>query len=230
MRCERSVECRPGAYSNLAIATAASAPILVANYDSATHPMEIVRIDQTTGERRLLTNFNVARAANIDLAPLRHFWFTSSRGKKIHSMMVVPPNFDESKKYPLFVVMHGGPHSMWRDQWVTRWNYHLLAQPGYVVLLTNYTGSTGYGEKFAQEIQGDPLAGPASEINEAADYAIKQYPFHRCEPAGGGRRELRRSPGQLDAGEHDALQMPDQPCRSDQSRVSMGYQRHHLSS
>ena len=219
-----------GAYSNLAIAMAASTPVLVANYDSATHPMEIVRIDQTTGERRLLTNFNVARAANIDLTPLRHFWFTSSRGKKIHSMMVVPPNFDESKKYPLFVVMHGGPHSMWRDQWVTRWNYHLLAQPGYVVLLTNYTGSTGYGEKFAQEIQGDPLAGPASEINEAADYAIKQYPFHRCEPAGGGRRELRRSPGQLDAGEHYALQMPDQPCRSDQSRVSMGHQRHYLPS
>jgi dipeptidyl aminopeptidase/acylaminoacyl peptidase len=166
-----------GAYSNLAIPTAASAPVLVANYDSATHPMEIVRIDQTTGERKLLTNFNAARAENIDLAPLRHFWFTSSRGKKIHSIMVVPLNFDESKKYPLFVVMHGGPHSMWRDQWVTRWNYHLLAQPGYVVLLTNYTGSTGYGEKFAQEIQGDPLAGPASEINEAADYAIKQYPF-----------------------------------------------------
>ena len=49
-------------------------------------------------------------------------------------MMVLPPDFDETKKYPLLVVMHGGPHSMWRDQWVTRWNYHLLAQPGYVVL------------------------------------------------------------------------------------------------
>ena len=51
-------------------------------------------------------------------------------------------------------MIHGGPHSMWRDQWVTRWNYHLLARPGYVVLLTNYTGSTGYGEKFAQEHPG----------------------------------------------------------------------------
>ena len=166
-----------GAYSSLAIAAAAPSPVLVSNYDSATQPLEIVRIDATTGERRLLTRFNTDRAANLDLAPVRHFTFTSSRGKKIHSMMVTPPDFDEKKKYPLFVVMHGGPHSMWRDQWVTRWNYHLLAKPGYVVLLTNYTGSTGYGEKFAQEIQGDPLAGPASEINEAADYAIKQYPF-----------------------------------------------------
>jgi dipeptidyl aminopeptidase/acylaminoacyl peptidase len=73
--------------------------------------------------------------------------------------------------------MHGGPHSMWRDELVIRWNYHLLASPGYVVLLTNYTGSTGFGEPFAQGIQGDPLEGPADEINQAADEAIRQFPF-----------------------------------------------------
>lgn len=166
-----------GSYSSLAIASSPTAPLLVANYDSAVHPMEVVRIDSNSGERTLLTRFNVEKTANLDIAPVRHFWFTSTRGKKIHSMLVTPPAFDEKKKYPLFVVMHGGPHSMWRDQWVTRWNYHLLARPGYIVLLTNYTGSTGYGEKFAQEIQGDPLLGPATEINEAADYAIKEYPF-----------------------------------------------------
>ncbi|HYI93808.1 MAG TPA: prolyl oligopeptidase family serine peptidase, partial [Bryobacteraceae bacterium] len=166
-----------GAYSSLAIASSASQPVLLANYDSATQPLEVVRIDAITGERKLLTGFNTQRAANLDISPVRHFTFTSSRGKKIHSLLVTPPGFDEQKKYPLLVLMHGGPHSMWRDQWVTRWNYHLLARPGYVVLLTNYTGSTGYGEKFARDIQGDPLAGPASEINEAADYAIKQYSF-----------------------------------------------------
>jgi dipeptidyl aminopeptidase/acylaminoacyl peptidase len=66
---------------------------------------------------------------------------------------------------------------MWRDQITYRWNYHLLAQPGYVILLTNYTGSTGFGEKFAQEIQSDPLKGPGEEINEAADEAIKRFAF-----------------------------------------------------
>ena len=64
------------------------------------------------------------------------------------------PDSIRPAEYPLFVLLHGGPHSMWIDQFVIRWNYHLLAQPGYVVLLTNYTGSTGYGEKFAQNIQG----------------------------------------------------------------------------
>jgi dipeptidyl aminopeptidase/acylaminoacyl peptidase len=66
---------------------------------------------------------------------------------------------------------------MWRDQWVTRWNYHLLAAPGYVVLLTNYSGSTGFGEVFAQTIQGDPLRSAGEEINEAADIALRDYAF-----------------------------------------------------
>ena len=166
-----------GCFANLASAASAHATTLVANYDSAIHPPEVVRIDAASGAYVNLTKFNSDRAAQLDLPPLREFWFTSSKGKKIHSMIALPPGFSESKKYPLFAVIHGGPHSMWRDQWVTRWNYHLLAQPGYIVLLTNYTGSTGYGEKFAQQIQGDPLAGPGQEIVEAADAAIKQFPF-----------------------------------------------------
>ena len=48
------------------------------------------------------------------------------------------------------MLIHGGAHNMWRDQITLRWNYHLLAKPGYVMLLTNYTGSTGFGEEFAQ--------------------------------------------------------------------------------
>src|SRR5207237_1275698 len=77
----------------------------------------------------------------------------------------------------LLVEVHGGAANMWRDQITLRWNYHLLAEPGYVVLLTNYTGSTGFGETFSRDIKLDPLAGPASEINEAADEAIRRFSF-----------------------------------------------------
>ncbi len=116
--------------------------------------------DAAGGKALVLTKFNAQRAAQLDLPPIENFWFTSSRGKRIHSFVVRPPGFDSSKKYPLFVVMHGGPHGMWRDQFFVRWNYHLLAAPGYVLLLTNYSGSTGFGEEFARSIQGDPLKGP----------------------------------------------------------------------
>ncbi|HZF25954.1 MAG TPA: S9 family peptidase [Steroidobacteraceae bacterium] len=166
-----------GAYSNLGIAAKADGARLYADWESATSPAEIVRLDPEAGQHAALSHFNTAHAAQIDWQPVREFTFTSRRGRHIHNMVVLPPAFDASRKYPLFVVIHGGPHSMWRDQFVLRWNYHLLAAPGYVVLLTNYTGSTGFGEKFAQAIQGDPLKTPADELNQAADEAVKRFAF-----------------------------------------------------
>jgi dipeptidyl aminopeptidase/acylaminoacyl peptidase len=166
-----------GVYSNLAGADRASNLMLIANFDSAVSPPEVVRIDPSRGSHQALTRFTTEKVAALDMAPLEHFWFDSKRGARIHNMIVRPPGFDPAKKYPLLVLMHGGPHTMWRDNFFLRWNYHLLASPGYVVLLTNYTGSTGFGAAFSQGIQGDPLLGPALEINQAADEALARYSF-----------------------------------------------------
>lgn len=166
-----------GSYANLAIPKKANKMALYANWESASSPGEVALINPQNGRAQVLTRFNAARVAQLDLPEVESFWFTSSRGKRIHSYVVRPPGFDPDKKYPLFVVIHGGPHSMWRDQFFVRWNYHLLASPGYVLLLTNYSGSTGFGEQFARSIQGDPLKGPADEINEAADAAIREFKF-----------------------------------------------------
>ncbi|HYR26971.1 MAG TPA: prolyl oligopeptidase family serine peptidase, partial [Thermoanaerobaculia bacterium] len=146
-------------------------------WSSSVDPAEVVRIDLAKMSHRNLTEFNVEAARNIDWQPPEHFWFTSKRGRKIHNFIVKPAGFDPSKKYPLFVLIHGGAHNMWRDQISLRWNYHLLAKPGYVMLMTNYSGSTGFGDEFAQSIMNDPLRGPADELIEAADEAIKRYPF-----------------------------------------------------
>ena len=172
---ELTVDPKQGVYTNLAISE--KAPVMVALWGSSINPAEVVRIDAPNGRHLPLSEFNVATAHNIDWLPPRHFWFTSKRGKKIHNMVFLPPAFDPTKKYPLLVFMHGGAANMSRDQISLRWNYHLLAKPGYVVLTTNYTGSTGFGETFAQDIQGDPLKGPGDEINQAADEAVKQFPF-----------------------------------------------------
>jgi len=172
-----AVEPERGVYTNLSMAAAASAPVLIANWGSAVEPAEIVRIDPAARKHSRLTSFAVEQAAAVDWQPVQHFWFTSSRGRRIHNMIALPSNFDPARKYPLLVEIHGGAANMWRDQITLRWNYHLLAMPGYVVLLTNYTGSTGFGEKFARDIRQDPFAGPATEINEAADEAIRRYSF-----------------------------------------------------
>lgn len=150
---------------------------LVATHESAVRPPEVVVIDPVANRLTVRTHFNDERVAPLDLAPLEEFTTTSPKGWPIHSLLVRPPGFDPAKKYPLFVMMHGGPAPQFKDQWVLRWNYHLFAAPGYVVLLTNYSGSSGYTEVFGQAVQLDPLKGPADEINQAADEAIRRYPF-----------------------------------------------------
>jgi dipeptidyl aminopeptidase/acylaminoacyl peptidase len=166
-----------GVYTSLAISSRSAEPVVIANWGSSINPAEVVRVDIAGKTHRALTAFATSKAAALDWTPPEHFVFTGSGGRPIHSMIVRPPNFDPEKKYPLLVEIHGGAANMWRDQITLRWNYHLLAKPGYVVLLTNYRGSTGFGEAFGRAIQYDPLAGPATDVNDAADEAIKRFPF-----------------------------------------------------
>lgn len=168
-----------------AASVSADGQTIVCNYENASMPPEVVKI--SNNNHSFITNFNEAQLKVIDMLQPEVVWMTSSSGKKIRSLLVRPAGFDATKKYPLFVVFHGGPAGSWKDNWGYRWNYHLLASPGYVVLLTDYTGSTGYGDKFTQDIQYDPFKGPANEINEAAADVINRYSFiDGTKQAGGG--------------------------------------------
>jgi dipeptidyl aminopeptidase/acylaminoacyl peptidase len=168
---------RTGGYTALDIAQKAANPILIGAYGSSISPAEIVRIDPAQRTHVNLTRIDTAAAAAIDWRTPENFYFTSAKGRNIHNMIVLPPAFDPSKKYPMLVLIHGGAASNNPDQIGLRWNYHLLAAPGYVILMTDYTGSTGFGQKFAQAIKLDPLKTPGDEINQAVDEAIKRYPF-----------------------------------------------------
>jgi dipeptidyl aminopeptidase/acylaminoacyl peptidase len=162
-----------GSYTGLAVSDNGT---VVASFESSTMPAEIVRVNNN-GTHSQVTTFNTEKLRKLDLNAVEEMWTISSRGKRIHSWIVKPAGFDANKKYPLFVLIHGGPAGAWKDNWGYRWNYHLLAAPGYVLVLTDFTGSTGYGEKFSQDIQYDPFKGPADEVKEAAADAIKRYSY-----------------------------------------------------
>ena len=166
-----------GGYTALSVPAKAPRTMLFAQYGSSVSPAEIVRIDPATHAQANLTTVNTELARTIDWRPPLHFTFTSARGRTTHSMVVLPPGFDPARKYPALVFIHGGAASSNPDQIGLRWNYHLLAAGGYVLVMTDYTGSTGYGEAFAQAIKLDPLKTPGDEINQALDEAIKRYPF-----------------------------------------------------
>jgi dipeptidyl aminopeptidase/acylaminoacyl peptidase len=151
------------------------AGIMVGRFSGSTDPGQIVRFDPVKKDYTALTSFNKERLAKIYLPKPEHFWFTAKNGKKIHSIIVPPPVVEAGKKYPIIAFPHGGPNSMSADSFSTRWNSHLLTAPGYYLIMTNYTGSTGFGEKFADDIERDVLRGPAIETLEAITEAAKKY-------------------------------------------------------
>ena len=150
---------------------------LVARWESSATPAEIVRIDPRSGRHAAISGFNAERAAELDRPAFREFWFENDAGFEVHSWLALPPGFDETRKYPLVLMIHGGPFSSSTDSDHVRWSPHLLAAPGYVVLLTDYTGSVGYGEAFSQAIEGTPLLAPGNDVLRAADEAIQRFDF-----------------------------------------------------
>ncbi len=162
-----------GVYANVVVA----GNYLVARWESSAVPAEIVRIDPADGSHAPISRFNTEAAAGLDMPEFLEFWFESSKGRKIHSWLALPAGFDKNRKYPLVLQMHGGPFSSSMDAGHVRWSATLMAAPGYVVLMTDYTGSVGYGEAFSRSIQNDPLKTPTEDVLEAANEAIKRYPF-----------------------------------------------------
>jgi dipeptidyl aminopeptidase/acylaminoacyl peptidase len=161
-----------GVYSGLQVA----GKHLLATWENSAIPAEIVRVDQD-GKHQALTSFNKERVRDIDLQPFQEIWFENSNGRQVHSWLALPPGFDETKKYPLVLQIHGGPFSSSMDAGHVRWSAPLLAAPGYVVLMTDYTGSVGYGLEFSRDIEGDPLKTPGLDLLQAAEVAIERFPF-----------------------------------------------------
>jgi dipeptidyl aminopeptidase/acylaminoacyl peptidase len=91
--------------------------------------------------------------------------------------MVKPPGFNPQQKYPLKFLIHGGPQQGWGDDWSYRWNPELFAASGYVVVMINFRGSTGYGQKFIDEINGDWGGRAYVDLMSGLDYIEKNYSF-----------------------------------------------------
>jgi dipeptidyl aminopeptidase/acylaminoacyl peptidase len=124
-----------------------------------------------------LTHLNDALLSQIQMQPAEPFWFKGADGDKVQGFIVKPPNFDASKKYPVKFLVHGGPQGAWGDDWSFRWNPNMFASDGYVVVMINFHGSTGYGQAFIDAINGNWGGAPFQDLMTGLDYAEKTYPF-----------------------------------------------------
>src|SRR5439155_24253084 len=93
--------------------------------------------------------------AEYPLQTVEEFWVDGAEGAKVQSFLVRPANFIPTRKYPVLMLIHGGPQGFWGHAWTYRWNAQVFASAGYLVVLPNPRGSTGYGQKFIDDINGD---------------------------------------------------------------------------
>jgi len=168
-------------------ALSADGRTLVALRQSFSEPPTLVRINQANGEVNKLSDFNDAAIANISMGETVSETYTGADGKAIQMWVTYPPGFDRSKKYPLFLILHGGPHNGVTDGFAWRWNAQIFAGWGYVSAWHNFHGSSGFGQAFTDSINPDQDRLPYIDTIKAAEYFMSQ-PFIDSDRmvAGGG--------------------------------------------
>jgi dipeptidyl aminopeptidase/acylaminoacyl peptidase len=138
-----------------ALRLTADGKAFVFSSSSMASPAEIYTANVDGSGLTALTSVNSQLIGGANLKTAEEIEWTGAVGRKIHGYIVKPTNFDASRKYPLVVLIHGGPQGAWNDNWGYRWNPQVFANAGYVVFAPNPRGSTGYGQQFVNEISGD---------------------------------------------------------------------------
>jgi len=148
---------------------------LVFSKNDFSHPADIFRLNLPAGAGAVptqLTQMNAENLKDIEWGEASSFTFPGWNGEAVQAFEVKPPEFDASKKYPLLLVMHGGPENAWDNLFHYRWNLQLFAAAGYVVIAPNFHGSSGFGLKFMDSIKGQWGGAPYEDQMKAVDTAL----------------------------------------------------------
>jgi len=173
---------------NTGISLSSDGKTMVFERTSLTMPAEIFAAASDGSGLRQITHQNESILTSLKMNEPETFWFEGAGGTRVQAMMIRPPDFDATKKYPLLVLLHGGPQTMWSNAWGYRWNEQVFSAPGYVTLMINRRGSTGYGQKFTDEITGDYGGKAYVDVMNGVDYVLRKYPYtdgSRMAAAGG---------------------------------------------
>ena len=174
-----------GSFSGLAVA--GSGPVIVGLRQSFTEPPTLVSIIPRTGKATKLSDFNDAAVARLEFGRVESVTYLGGGGAKVQMWVVYPPAFTPQRKWPLYLLLHGGPHTGVIDGFHWRWNAQVFASWGYVTAWPNFHGSSGFGQQYMESILRDWGDLPYQDAMAAASYFIAQ-PWIDSErmAAGGG--------------------------------------------
>ncbi len=143
-------------------------------------PPELCAVPLLGGEPSGLTSLNAAQLVELALPPAEDFYYEGAEGLRCHGVVVRPPNFDPSQRYPVVFLIHGGPQGAFGHDFHERWNAPLFAAPGYVVVMLNPRGSTGFGQAMTDAIRGEWGGACFEDLQRGFDHTLASYPF--CDP------------------------------------------------
>lgn len=153
------------------------ASVMTVRYPAAVGAIRLDAQGRAGAPVERLAHLNDALLAQLDLPKMESFFFPGAEKASVEGFIIRPPGFDPAKKYPLKFLLHGGPQTAWGDAWSYRWNAELFAANSYVVVMINRRGSTGYGQKFVDEVSGDWGGKPYIDLMKGLDYVEAKYPF-----------------------------------------------------
>ncbi|HVX41589.1 MAG TPA: S9 family peptidase [Gemmatimonadaceae bacterium] len=167
-------------HNNASFALARDGRTLVWLRDAAEFPAEVYA--GTIGASaplaaRALTHENDRLVAQLALNGVEDFWFTGANGARVQGFLMKPPGWRPGRTYPAILLIHGGPQGAWLDQWHGRWNYQMFAATGAALVIINPRGSTGYGQKFVDEVSKDWGGKPYTDLMNGLDAALAKYPW-----------------------------------------------------
>lgn len=128
---------------------------LICCNNSMSRPYEIVSVSVEDGSFIQLTHENDEVLSQIAPEKIEERWLTTTDNKKMHTWVLFPPDFDPQKKYPVMLFCNGGPQTTLSQHWSVRWNFKMMANHGYIVVLPNRRGSTAFGQEWCDQITRD---------------------------------------------------------------------------
>ena len=147
---------------------------IVANMNTISKAIELYDVNLESGELTQLTDVNREIYDNIKFGEVQERWITTTDGKKMLTWVILPPNFDPTKKYPTLLYCQGGPQSTVSQFWSYRWNFQLMAAEGYVVVAPNRRGCPSFGQEWTDQISGDYSGQNIKDYLAAIDEVSKE--------------------------------------------------------
>ena len=167
-----------GDHNNAAFTLSADGRTLAWVRDAADQPAEVYSAAVTPNgqaDTHQVTHENDSLVARLAVNPVEDFWFRGAGGDSVQGFIVKPPQWQTGRKYPTVLLIHGGPQGAWLDQWHSRWNYQMFAANGFALVIVNPRGSTGYGQRFVDDVSKGWGGKVYTDLMNGLDAALARY-------------------------------------------------------